>query len=64
MRQHIVDMVGGRGTLRFFVQPALAVVIGVNRARISLLYGLVYAAVFVATPYFIARALANRIAGA
>jgi hypothetical protein len=117
MRQLIVDMVGGKGTLRFFIQPALAVVFGVihgirdhrrgrepyvlalvharghrfadlgkglreilvplgiaailsyvfqyvNRSRISLLYGLIYAALFVALPYFITRALTNRIAGA
>ena len=117
MRQHIVDMVGGRGTLRFFIQPALAVVLGVlhgirdhrrgrapfliglarargrrlanlgrtlreilvplcvavifsdifqyvNRSRISFGYGLLYAALFVAMPYFITRALANRVAGA
>ena len=117
MRQHIVDMVGGRGTLRFFIQPALAVALGVihgirdhrrgrapyliglvhargrrfanvgkglreilvplcvavifsdvfqyvNRGRISLGYGVLYAVLFVAIPYFIARALANRVAGA
>ena len=29
MRQHVIDMVGGRGTLRFFIQPALAVVLGI-----------------------------------
>jgi hypothetical protein len=117
MRQHIIDMVGGRGTLRFFIQPTLAVVLGVihgirdhrrgrapyligivharghrfanlghalreilvplcvavifsdlfqyvNRSRISLGYGLLYAVLFVAIPYFITRALANRVAGA
>lgn len=117
MRQHIVDMVGGRGTLRFFIQPALAVVVGilhgirdhrrrrepyliglvharghrlahlgeglrqilvplcvavifsyifqyVNRAYISFAYGLLYAVLFLAMPYFITRALTNRIAGA
>ena len=117
MRQHIVDMVGGRGTLRFFIQPTLAVVLGVihgirdhrrgrapyliglvrarghrfahvgqalreilvplcvavifsdvfqyvNRSRISPGYGLLYAVLFVAIPYFITRALANRVAGA
>jgi len=117
MRQHIIDMVGGRGTLRFFIQPALAVMLGVihgirdhrsgrppyliglmrarghrfatvgkalrqilvplglavilsnvfqyvNRARISPGYGLLYAVLFVAIPYFITRALANRVAGA
>ena len=117
MRQHIVEMFGGKGTLRFFIQPALAIVLGVihglrdhrrgrapyliglvrargrrlpklghalreiliplcvavifsdlfqlvNRSRISFGYGLLYAALFVALPYFITRALANRIAGA
>jgi hypothetical protein len=116
MRQHIVDMVGGRGTLRFFIQPALAVVVGIlhgirdhrrgrppylislvrargrrfehlgealkailvplclavifsdlfqylNRKRIDPGYGLLYAVLFVAIPYFITRALANRVAG-
>jgi hypothetical protein len=110
-------MVGGRGTLRFFIQPALAVLLGVihgirdhrrgrapyliglvhargrrfaevgkglreilvplcvaaifsyvfqyvNRSRISFAYGLLYAVLFVAIPYFITRALANRVAGA
>ncbi len=109
-------MVGGKGTLRFFIQPALAVVLGVihgirdhrhgrapyliglvhahgrrlaklggalreiliplciavifselfqyvNRSRISIGYGVLYAVLFVAIPYFITRALANRIAG-
>jgi hypothetical protein len=117
MRQHLVDMVGGKGTLRFFIQPALAVVLGVihglrdhrrgrtpyliglvrarghrvarlgkglreilvplsiavifsyvfqyvNRSQISLAYGLVYAVLFVALPYFVTRALTNRAAGA
>ena len=117
MRQHIIAMVGGRGTLRFFIQPALAVVLGiihglrdhrrgrapylialvrargrrcahlgkalrqilvplglavglsyvfqyVNRSRISFAYGLLFAVLFVALPYFIARALANRVARA
>ena len=117
MRQHIIDMVGGRGTLRFFIQPALAVLLGVlhgvrdhrrgrapylidlvhargrrfaklgitlreilvplclavifsdvfqylNRSRISFGYGLLYAVLFVAIPYLITRALANRVAGA
>jgi hypothetical protein len=116
MRQHIIDMVGGKGTLRFFIQPALAVLLGVihgirdhrrgrapyliglvhargrrfgevgkglreilvplcvaaifsyvfqyvNRSQISFAYGLLYALLFVAIPYFITRALANRIAG-
>jgi hypothetical protein len=117
MRRHIIDMVGGSGTLRFFIQPALAVVLGVihgirdhrrgrppyliglvrarghrlahlgkglreilvplcvavifsyvfqyvNRSQISLGYGLLYAVLFVAIPYFITHALANRVAGA
>jgi hypothetical protein len=115
MRQHIVDMVGGRGTLRFIIQPTLAIVLGVihglrdrrlgrdpyliglvraknrmahlgealkailvplclavifsdvfqyvNRKKISPGYGLLYACFFVALPYFITRALSNRIAG-
>lgn len=110
-------MVGGRGSLRFLIQPALAVVLGilhglrdhrrgrapylvalvrargrrfahlggalrkilvplclavglsyvfqyVNRARISVAYGLLFAVLFVALPYFITRALANRVASA
>jgi hypothetical protein len=117
MRDHIVAMVGGRGTLRFVIQPALAVLLGIihgirdhrrgrapyliallhahgrrfahvgeglrqivvplvlavafselfqylNRGRISFAYGLLYAVLFIAIPYFIARALANRVAGA
>ena len=116
VRQHIAEMVAGQGTLRFFIQPALAVVLGiihgirdhrrgrppyliglvrarghrfalvgqglreilvplciavifselfqyVNRSRMSLTYGLLYAVLFVAIPYFITRALANRVAG-
>lgn len=115
MRQHIAEMVGGPGTLRFFVQPAIAIILGilhgirdrregrppyliafvrggnrrgrhildglraivvplclavlgayvfqyVIRGHIYLFYGLVYAVVFVAIPYFITRAVANRLA--
>jgi hypothetical protein len=29
MRQHIAEMVGGPGTLRFFVQPAIAILLGI-----------------------------------
>jgi hypothetical protein len=107
-------MVGGPGTLRFFVQPAIAIVLGilhgirdrrqgrrpyliglvhahgargrhllegireiavplglallgsyvfgyVIRGRIYILYGFVYALLFVAVPYFVTRALANRV---
>jgi len=114
MRQHITEMVGGPGTLRFFVQPAIAVLLGiihgirdrrqgrspylialvragdgrgrhlreglraiavplilavlgayvfeyVIRQRIYVFYGLLYAVVFVAIPYFVTRALANRL---
>ena len=108
-------MVGGPGTLRFIVQPAIAIVLGgihgvrdrrrgrapylmgflhargarvahlleglraivvplclavlgayvfqyVIRSHIYVLYGLLYALLFVALPYFVTRALANRIA--
>ncbi len=114
MRQHIVDMVGGQGSLRFFLQPALAVVLGILhglrdhrlgrpvylvglidargtrlrrageglrdvavplcvallasfafqyivRSRVSVAYGFLYAMLFVALPYFVARGLANRV---
>jgi hypothetical protein len=115
MRQHIAEMAGGPGTLRFFVQPAIAILLGiihglrdhrqgrppylislvrtgggrgrfllqglreiavplalavlgayifeyVIRHRIYFFYGLLYAVVFVAIPYFVTRALANRLA--
>jgi hypothetical protein len=115
MREHIIAMVGGPGTLRFFVQPAIAILLGilhgvrdhrhgrppylialvragdsrgrkllqglreivvplclavlgafvfeyVIRHRIYIFYGLLYAALFVAVPYFVTRALANRLA--
>jgi hypothetical protein len=115
MRQHITEMVGGPGALRFFVQPATAILLGilhgirdhrhgrepylialvragdargrhlleglraiavplslavlgayifeyVIRHRIYVFYGLLYAALFVAIPYFVTRALANRLA--
>jgi hypothetical protein len=108
-------MVGGPGTLRFFVQPAIAIVLGilhgirdrrqgrapyliglvrargargrhllegiraiavplclavlgayvfeyVIRGRIYFFYGFLYALLFVAIPYFVTRALANRLA--
>jgi hypothetical protein len=29
MRQHVVEMVGGPGTLRFLLQPAIAVALGI-----------------------------------
>jgi hypothetical protein len=29
MRQHIAEMVGGPGTLRFFLQPAMAIALGI-----------------------------------
>jgi hypothetical protein len=116
MRQHIIEMAGGKGTLRFLIQPALAVLLGiihgiadhrhghepyligivharghrsakigkalrqllvplciavifsgifqyVNRSHISVGYAVLYAVLFVAIPYFITRALTNRIAG-
>lgn len=106
-------MVGGPGTLRFIVQPAIAIVLGivhgvrdhrqerppyligllhargarvshllvglraivvplclavlgsyvfqyVIRRHINIVYGLEYAVLFVAIPYFVTRALANR----
>jgi hypothetical protein len=115
VKQHIVEMVGGPGTLRFIVQPTIAVVLGilhglgdhragrppyligllhgrgsrvshiveglraivvplglavlgayvfqfVIRGHIYFLYGLEYAVLFVAIPYFVTRALANRLA--
>jgi hypothetical protein len=115
MRQHITAMAGGPGTLRFFVQPAIAILLGilhgirdhrhgrppyliglvragdgrgrrlleglreivvplclavlgayvfeyVIRHRIYLFYGLLYAVLFVAIPYFVTRALSNRLA--
>jgi hypothetical protein len=115
VRQHVIEMVGGPGTLRFFVQPAIAIVLGVIhgirdrrqgrppyliglirargargrhlldglraialplclallgayvfeyviRGRIYIFYGCLYALVFVAVPYCVLRALANRVA--
>jgi hypothetical protein len=115
MRQHITEMVGGPGTVRFFVQPAIAILLGILhgirdhraglppylvalvragggrvrhlleglraialplglavlgayafeymiRRRVYVFYGLLYAVLFVAIPYFVARALANRLA--
>jgi len=115
MRQHIAEMVGGPGTLRFFVQPAIAIFLGilhgiadhrhgrppfliafvragdargrhlieglraivvplclavlgayafeyVIRRRVYLFYGLLYAVLFVAIPYFVTRAVTNRLA--
>jgi hypothetical protein len=108
-------MYGGRGSARFFLQPAVAIVLGVLhglrdrrlerpayfvdlmaargrrmrrageglrdvaapicvallasfgfqyivRSRISISYGLAYATLFVAIPYFLTRGLANRLA--
>jgi hypothetical protein len=108
-------MAGGPGTLRFFIQPAIAILLGilhgirdrrqgrppyliglvraggrrgrhlleglraivvplclavlgayifeyVIRQRIYVFYGLLYAVLFVAIPYFVTRALANRFA--
>jgi hypothetical protein len=108
-------MAGGPGTLRFFIQPAIAILLGiihgirdhrhgrppyligivragdkrwqqvfeglreivvplglallgayvfeyVIRHHIYVFYGLLYAVLFVATPYFVTRALANRLA--
>jgi hypothetical protein len=50
MRQHIIEMVGGRGTLRFLIQPGLAILLGVihgirdhRRDREPYLIGLVHA---------------------
>jgi hypothetical protein len=107
-------MAGGPGTLRFFIQPAIAILLGilhgirdhhqgrppyligliragdrrrrqlleglrgivvplslavlgayifeyVIRHRVYVFYGLLYAVVFVAIPYFVMRALANRL---
>ncbi len=114
MGQYFVEMVGGPGKLRFFLQPAIAIVLGilhgvrdhragrpsyviglvgargsrmqrlgeglreilvpltiavlascvfqyVIRSRVHVLFALVYAALFVALPYFAARGLANRL---
>jgi hypothetical protein len=115
VKQHIIEMVGGAGTLRFVVQPTIAIVLGilhglrdhrqgrppyliallhargawaslllkglraivvplclavlgsyvfqyVIRRHVYVLYGLEYAVLFVAIPYFVTRALANRLA--
>jgi hypothetical protein len=115
MREHIAAMVGGPGTLRFFIQPAIAILLGIIhgvrdhrqgrgpylialvrasdgrwrhlgeglraivvplclavagsylfqyliRRRIYFFHGLAYAVLFVAIPYFVTRALANRLA--
>ena len=117
MRQYLAEMVGGPGTLRFILQPALAVALGilhgvrdrragrrpyliglvtargerwqrlgaalrdilvplciavlaslvfqyVIQSRVRVLYAVIYAALFVAIPYLVTRALANRVAGA
>jgi hypothetical protein len=113
MRQHVVEMVGGPGTLRFFLQPAVAVMLGVLhgirdwrtgrppslsgllrardgrwhaeglkaiavplcvallasftfqyiiRSRVYVIYGILYAALFVAIPYRLTRGLTNHFA--
>jgi hypothetical protein len=115
VKRHIIEMIAGPGTLRFFVQPAIAIVLGilhgirdcrggrppyliglirargargrhlldgaraialplclalvgaylfeyVIRGRIYVFYGLLYALLFVAVPYVVTRALANRFA--
>ena len=115
MRQHIAEMVGGPGYFRFFIQPVVAIVLGIRhglrdwrlgqpvylfglirirearrqrileglrslalplivalvaaytfqyviRSRIFVEYGLLYATVFVLTPYLAARGLSHRVA--
>jgi hypothetical protein len=115
MRQHVIEMVGGPGTLRFLLQPMIAIMLGILhgvrdarkgrppyllalahargkrlhhlgdglraivvplclalagaltfqyliRSRIYVAYGLLYATLFVAAPYFAIRGLANRLA--
>jgi hypothetical protein len=116
MSGYLSEMAGGPGELRFFVQPLIAVVLGIRhgvadrqagrppyligllrahdrlrrlgeglrqilvplcvavaasllfqwviRARVHVLIALVYAAIFVALPYFLTRAAANRVAEA
>jgi hypothetical protein len=114
VKQHIVVMLGGPGTLRFLLQPAVAVLLGVLhgirdrhaghppffigvgrargrrlvrlgdavremalpltvaiiaslafqfliRAHVHVAYALLYAFLFVAVPYSVARGLANRV---
>lgn len=50
MKQHMVEMLGGPGTLRFFLQPAMAIVLGVlhgmrdhHERRPPYLFGLIFA---------------------
>ena len=93
MREHIRVMLAGPGHLRFFIQPAIAILLGVLdgrrherlggprygikviivplvvaltasvvfqrlvRTRIGLGYVVLYAAIFVAIPYFVAQSL-------
>jgi hypothetical protein len=114
VKQHIVEMLGGPGTLRFLVQPSTAILLGLLhgvrdrragqppllmaiirdrsaqldrlyralraiafplsialisslafqsfiRARIHFWYGVLYALLFVAIPYFLARGAACRV---
>ena len=116
MRQHIVEMLGGPGTMRFALQPIAAAIVGwllgmrdqrlghppvlmsiihargrrlhrlgealraiaiplavallasvafqyIIRSRVRLAYAVLYALLFVAAPYFVARGLANRLRG-
>jgi hypothetical protein len=102
VRQYLVEMAGGPGTLRMVVQPAIGVALGilhglhdrragsarrrdsavqalrrilvplclavvgslvfqyVIRSRVHVLPAVLYAAVFVAAPYFVTRALTAR----
>jgi hypothetical protein len=98
MREHITEMLRGPGTLRFFVQPAIAILLGllhgirdrrgpprpllraiavplcvafiasvvfqyVIRTHVHFAYAVLYALLFVAIPYLLARELARRTAG-
>jgi hypothetical protein len=116
MHGYVSEMAGGPGSLRFFVQPLIAVVLGILhgvadrragrppyligvwrsqhplrglgeglrqilvplciafgasllfqwiiQARAHILFALAYAAIFVALPYVLTRAAANRVAAA